>query len=152
VRLLYVLSVYPVQPSTYCTSKFNSLNCLPSIATTGSPDINSGVAFDVTCGGLLNQKNGLLFYGFAPLATPFQGGWLCVGPPTQRTLIQSSGGSASGNDCTGQFHYDFNARIQSGVDPALTVGQEVFCQYWSRDPAIASTTNLSNGLYFVVNP
>jgi hypothetical protein len=149
---LYVLSFYPAQPSWYCTSKTNSLGCTPLMASTGSPDVNSGAAFDVRCTLVLNQKNGLLFYGFAPLAAPFQGGWLCVAPPTQRTLLQSSGGSASGNDCTGQFHYDFNARIQSGVDPALVVGQEVFCQYWSRDPAIASTTSLSNALGFVVNP
>jgi hypothetical protein len=151
-ELLYVVSIYPIGPQTYCTGKLNSIGCPPFVGSVGSPDVNSAAPFDVKCINLLNQKNGFLFYGFAQVATPFQGGWLCVAPPTQRTLIQSSGGSASGNDCTGEFHYDFNARIQSGVDPALNAGQEVFAQYWSRDPASPSTTSLSNALWFVVNP
>ncbi|MBL8803549.1 MAG: hypothetical protein JNN27_16225, partial [Planctomycetes bacterium] len=54
--------------------------------------------------------------------------------------------------CSGAFHYDLNARIQSGVDPQLAVGEEVFAQYWSRDPADASTTNLSNALAFNIRP
>jgi hypothetical protein len=73
-------------------------------------------------------------------------------PPTVRTPVQGSGGSASGDDCSGYFSYDFNARIQSGVDPLLVPGAEVFCQYWSRDPWSASTTSLSNALRFLVQP
>jgi hypothetical protein len=38
----------------------------------------------------------------------------------------------------------FNARIASGVDPSLVAGAEIYAQYWSRDPASASHTGLSN--------
>jgi hypothetical protein len=72
--------------------------------------------------------------------------------PVVRTLVQSSGGATSGNDCSGTFSFDFNARIQSGIDPSLVTGREVFAQYWSRDPASPSTTSLSNALRFVINP
>jgi hypothetical protein len=77
---------------------------------------------------------------------------LCVAAPTTRTAVQSSGGSTSGADCTGVFALDFNARIQSGVDPALSLGAEVYCQYWSRDPQSPSTTSLTNALRFLVQP
>jgi len=61
-------------------------------------------------------------------------------------------GSSGGSDCGGGFSFDMNARIQSGLDPALVAGSDVFTQYWSRDPASASTTSLSNALHFLVNP
>jgi hypothetical protein len=109
--------------------------------------------FDVVASSVLNNKSGLLFYGFKPRQTPFQGGHMCVVAPTLRTPIQSSGGSLPPiNDCTGVFTLDFNARIQSGVDPLLVAGEEVFAQYWSRDPADLSTTNLSDALAFYIQP
>jgi hypothetical protein len=76
---------------------------------------------------------------------------MCIVSPTTRTPVQSSGGSPSGDDCTGVLTLDFNARIQSGIDPRLVAGEEVFAQYWSRDPADASTTNLTDALAFFVD-
>jgi hypothetical protein len=32
------------------------------------------------------------------------------------------------------------------VDPLLTIGADVYFQYWFRDPQSPSTTGLSNGL------
>jgi hypothetical protein len=118
----------------------------------GSPSASSASPFIATANSVINQKTGLLFYGHSPTAFSFQGGTLCVDTPLVRTLVQSSGGSTSGNDCSGAFAFDFNARIQSGTDPALVAGAEVFAQYWSRDPASPSTTSLSNALRFVINP
>jgi hypothetical protein len=42
--------------------------------------------------------------------------------------------------------YDFKTYLQSGADHSLAAGAEVFLQCWSRDPASASTTSLSNAL------
>jgi hypothetical protein len=139
----------PCAPTTYCTAKSNSLGCVPTIFATGTP---SAVAnnFRVKAANVLNNKSGLLFWGFAAKGTPFQGGFLCVQPPTLRTPIQNSGGAA--NTCAGQFAFDFNAHIQSGVDPNLINGAQVRAQYWYRDPASASTTGLSNGLSFKIGP
>jgi len=144
--------LFPVTPGIYCTGKVNSLGCTPAISFGGSPSASSGAPFTITCSGVINQKSGLLMYSHLPNAAPFQGGTLCLKPPLRRTSPQNSGGSASGSDCTGTFGFDFNARIQSGVDPTLVAGAEVFAQYWSRDPASSSTTSLSNALRFLVNP
>jgi hypothetical protein len=45
-------------------------------------------------------------------------------------LVQSGGSGP----CTGVLSYDFNARIQSGVDPALQPGVLVYMQFLYRDP------------------
>jgi hypothetical protein len=144
--------LFPTYATTYCTGKTNSLGCTPSMSSTGTASATSTAAFNVTCANVLNQTSGLLMYSHAPNAAAFQGGTLCVKSPIRRTASQNSGGSASGSDCTGAFSFNFNARIQSGVDPTLVVGSEVFCQYWSRDTASPSTTSLSNALRFVIDP
>jgi hypothetical protein len=144
--------LFPVPSAWYCTGKTNSLGCTPAIGLSGSASATQATPFLITCTSVINQKSGLLMYSHAPNAAAFQGGTLCVKSPIRRTASQDSGGSASGSDCTGVFSFDFNARIQSGVDPMLVVGAELFGQYWSRDPAIASTTSLSNGLRFLINP
>lgn len=135
---------------TYCTSKINSLGCTPAIAAAGAPSVSNPASFDISADMVLNNKAGILFYGFGPNALPFQGGFLCVQPPTKRTPVQSSGGNPPPNDCSGTFSLDFNALIQSGTDPSLTAGTQVFSQYWSRDPASPSTTSLTGGLSFII--
>jgi hypothetical protein len=70
----------------------------------------------------------------------------------RRTGVLASGGSTSGSDCTGTYSFDFNALIQSGFDPSLVAGAEIYAQYWSRDPSSASHTSLSNALRFLINP
>jgi hypothetical protein len=77
---------------------------------------------------------------------------MCVASPTSRTPVQNSGGSTSGADCSGSYSFDFNAHTQSGLDPTLLAGAEVYAQYWSRDPASPSTTSLSNALRFLIHP
>jgi hypothetical protein len=145
-------SLFPAPPATYCTAKTNSLGCLPSMSWSGTASASSSSPFLVTCSNVINQKSGLLMYSHLPNAASFQGGTLCVKPPLRRTAPLSSGGSASGTDCSGAFSFDMNARIQSGVDPTLVAGSEVFTQYWSRDSASASSTSLSNALRCLINP
>lgn len=153
VPKLHVTYTQP-PPTAYCTSKTNSLGCAPAIGFSGTPDANAGSGFTISLGNTLNQKQGLLFYGTSgPHTGAFQGGTLCVLPPTKRTPAQSSGGNPTpANDCSGAFAYDFNVRIASGIDPALVSGAHVWSQYWSRDPADFFTTNLSDGLRFFIFP
>lgn len=142
-------------PTTYCTAKTNSQGCTPAIASSGSPSATSPAAFLITASQVINEKTGLLLYGYGQASTPFQGGTLCVAPPLVRTAPQSSGGSAlPAADCSGTYAYDFNARIQSGADPALTVGASVAAQYWYRDPADPTgfATGLSDALWFTIAP
>jgi hypothetical protein len=130
----------------------NSLGCTPSIGFSGTPSASSTAPFLVTCTNLVNQKNGLFFYSNAPQAVLFQGGTKCVANPTIRATSQNSGGATSGASCTGTYGFDFNAWFQGGIDPALAAGNEIFGQYWSRDPASASHTSLSNAIRFVIHP
>jgi hypothetical protein len=145
-------SLFPTAASTYCTAKTNSLGCTPAIGSSGTASANPSTAFSISCANVINQTSGLFFYAHLPAATAFQGGTLCVKPPLKRTAVLSSGGSASGTDCTGLITYDFAARIHSGVDPTLVAGAEVFVQCWSRDSASPSTTSLSSGVRFLINP
>ena len=132
----------------YCTGKTNSLGCVPSIGTNGNQPSKSAGNFTVTCTNTLNQKFGLLFFGTQPQNVPFQGGTLCVASPTIRTTNTNSGGSASGNDCTGTYSFTFSTAVMSlyGMDP----GESFYAQWWMRDPASPSTTGLSNAVKFTV--
>jgi hypothetical protein len=144
--------LFPVASNTYCTGKVNSLGCTPAIAFSGVASATSSAPFSITASNFINQKNGLLFYSHTPTAVLFQGGTKCVGNPTIRTPPQSSGGAASGSSCTGVYGINFNAWLQSGADPALAAGSEVYAQYWARDPQAASNTSLSNAVRFIVHP
>ncbi|MBL8803165.1 MAG: FG-GAP repeat protein [Planctomycetes bacterium] len=139
-------------PTVYCRAEQNSLGCTPQTTAVGIPSATSSLPFTIAASNLLNQKSGLLFYGFRPQQSAFQGGYSCIKPPTVRTSVQSSGGNVSLADCSGAFAYDFNARIQSGADALLVAGAQVFAQHWSRDPADASTTNLTDAVAFYVQP
>jgi len=150
--LIKLYSVTPIPPSSYCTGKTNSLGCTPAMTWSGTASVSSTAPFTLSCVNALNQVPGLYFYSHAPAAAPFQGGTLCVAQPTRRTGALASGGSASGVDCSGVFAYDFNARIDSGVDASLVSGAQVNLQCWSRDSASPSTTSLSNAVRFFINP
>lgn len=140
--------------SSYCTAKVNSQGCSPQIASTGQASATSPAPFLVSASQVINQKAGVLFYGYSSGASAFQGAFKCVGGAVIRTQVQSSGGNTGFDDCSGALSYDFNARIQSGADPALIAGVDVFAQWWYRDGADPAGygTGLSNGLQFRVCP
>lgn len=137
--------------SVYCTAQTNSLGCVPRIGFTGTPSASSATPFRITATEVLNNRAGLLFYGFGETALPFGGGWLCAQPPLGRTPVVLSGGNPPPLDCSGSFDFDMNAWIVSGVDPTLSAGNlDVFAQFWSRDPMAPSTTNLTDAVRFYV--
>ena len=139
------------RPAVYCTAKLNSEACLPTISSAGVPSASGG-SFDVDAAMVLNNKNGLLFFGSGPSNAPFMGGILCVLPPLQRTGIQNSGGNPPPNDCSGTFSYDLSSDIQLG-HPALGVGSSAYAQYWYRDPADgANPVGLTDAVSFEVCP
>jgi hypothetical protein len=147
-------------PAAYCIAKLNSLGCLPAISSSGSPSATAGSGFSVHGSNVRNQKSGLLLYGLNGQSTlPFQGGTLCVASPVRRTPGVSSGGSATGNDCTGVYTIDFNAFAAGslgGTPPSAlqTPGTVVDAQWWGRDPGFVSPNNttLTDGLHFTLCP
>jgi len=144
----------PAGAFPYCVSKQNSLGCVPAINGAGMASSTSGFPFDIQANGVLNNKYGLLMYSVTGQALmSFGGGFLCVQPPLKRCPTIHSGGTPPPTwDCTGELHFDFNARIQSGIDPALTSGQQVWAQYWYRDPGYAAPDNigLTDALEFTI--
>jgi hypothetical protein len=145
-------AAYIPPPQPYCTSKVNSLGCTPAIGWSGLPQVSGG-SFLIECTQVLNQRAGLLFYGFQPQFLPFQGGRLCVRAPTVRTPVANSGGHpAPPDDCSGVYSFDFGARIHSGVDPALSAGALVYAQFWFRDPASSFQSGRSDAVSFGVRP
>ena len=137
--------------TVYCTAKANSLSCIPQIAATGVPSQCDPTPFEVSVTQVLNNKFGLVFYGYAPDAKPFKGGYLCMAQPVRRAYpILYSGGNPPPLDCSGTYVFDFNAWIQGDRDPALIAGQLVCCQIWSADQADPKGLGLSDAVEFTI--
>ncbi|MBI5433546.1 MAG: hypothetical protein HZA52_12015 [Planctomycetes bacterium] len=144
--------LYQPAASVYCTSKVNSQFCNPVIAFTGTASASSGSPFTISCSALINNKNGLFFYGYTPLGASFQGGHLCIKAPTKRLSVQNTGGNPPPDDCSGALSVNFNAVIQGGSDPALIPGAKIYVQTWARDPNDFNGfgTQLSDALQFTI--
>ena len=135
--------------TTYCTPKMNSQGCLPAIGSSGSPSLASS-SLVVTASNVLNNKVGLLFWGYAQSNNPFQGGIKCVASPTKRTPTQGSGGNPPPDDCSGAYAFTFDSAYMA--NKGIGLGDTIFCQWWSRDPSAPFTTGLTNALAFTVCP
>jgi uncharacterized lipoprotein YddW (UPF0748 family) len=144
--------VYRDDVLAYCTAKTNSLGCVPQIAASGTPTASGVDDFHVRALDVLNNKNGIFFWGLAPKSAPFMGGTMCVLSPVRRTPAHGSGGSPSGDDCSGvyDFHFTHAYLTAHGLAP----GTAVYGQFWSRDPSHpdGSTVGLSGGVVFAVQP
>jgi Tol biopolymer transport system component len=153
VEDIFVRECTSTVPTVYCIANSTINGCTPTISSIGTPSASLTSGFDVALTSARNQKVGLLFYGHSgPTLAPFFGRWLCVAPPLKRTALQSSGGSAVGDDCTGALHFDFNALIAGGADPALVTGAQIDAQYWARDGGAPFGVYLSNALAFEIQP
>ena len=139
----------PCDPVVYCTAKVNSQGCTPSIYVTGSTSLTHNT-LRVHATNVLNNKNGILFWGYGSQALPFQGGWLCIQPPIVRTTVQSSGGNPPPNDCSGSLHFHWNQPYVASM--GLSLGAWYYTQYWSHDPASPSTTSLTDAARFLLCP
>lgn len=130
-------ATYATGPATYCTLQPTSDGCVASISASGLCSASSPNPFLVTATHVMANKTGRLLYSFGEASTPFQGGILCLAPPLRRTPASNSGSNGLPpplDVCSGVLSFDFNARVQSGVDPLLQPGRVVYAQYRFRDP------------------
>jgi hypothetical protein len=143
---------YAPTPTTYCTPKANSLGCTPVVTWSGSPSLSGADDFHLVAAPVLNQKFGLYVWGFAPKAAPSVGGTLCIEPPFVRGTGLGSGGTPSGNDCSGAFDWHFSHAYMASK--GLTAGTIVYAQAWGRDPGFAPPNNsqLTNAIVFRIEP
>jgi hypothetical protein len=139
--------LYAQTPVVYCTAKVNSQGCTPEIGASGHPTLSGVDNFHITAQNVINQQDGLLYFGLNPASKPFQGGTKCVLPPTSRTAVQSSLGTAPGTvDCSGS--YDLQLSHLLLANKGLSAGMTVYAQYWSHDPQALSGTNLTDAIEF----
>ncbi len=140
---------------TYCSGKVNSLGCAPFLTFVGQPSATSTVPFNITGNDFIPSESGFLLYSVIGKANVnFHGGKLCVKAPFTRFLPPKTAKNTGGAPCTGILRRNFNSRIQSGVDPALSTGQVVRAQFFQRDPAdtFGFGDALSDGIQFVIEP
>jgi hypothetical protein len=143
-------------PVVYCTAGISTNGCVPSISGAGTPSGTAGSGFTLDVANVEGQKLGLIFYGITGPAASTWGSsssFLCVKAPTQRMGSQSSGGTA--NLCDGLLTEDFNTYLAthpSSLGQPFVGGETVWAQAWYRDPPSPKTTNLSDGLEFVMQP
>ncbi len=138
---------------TYCTGKTSSAGCVPFVSFAGSPSVSASSAFPVTANDVVPTESGFLLYSFKKANLDFHGGKLCVKAPIVRTPAKAA--KNPGGGCSGwTLRRNFNATIQSGLDPALTAGALVHTQWRQRDPADPAGfgDSLSDGLRFAIAP
>jgi hypothetical protein len=136
-------------PGTYCTAKTNSESCVPFMAATGVPSLANSTLL-MTAGQVINQQNGLLFWGCGPATVPFRGGLQCVTLPLVRTPVHSSGGNAAASDCSGVLSFDWNSAYLASK--GLVPGQTVHAQFWYVDPGAPTGVGLTDAMHFDVTP
>lgn len=138
------------QSESYCTAVTSSLGCVPRILSTGAPSASGATTFQIRASDIIPDRPGILLYGFAEAAVPFQGGTLCIGGAVRRSLPVNSG-SGSGGTCSGSFTADFGSAIAAGLQ-GVTAGTSLAAQFWYRDPLNPNGPGLTNALRFVVGP
>ena len=134
---LYRVDASALIPNFYCAPKSAPPACVPRLYHLGEPSLSGALAghtYRLRADKVPPKVLGLLAYGTSGAANlPFFGGTLCIAPPIARMSLMSANGLAP---CSGVFDVDFNAWIAAGNDPALQPGQQIWFQYWYRDPAM----------------
>lgn len=148
----------PSVPVAYCTSGTSTNGCEASISANVNPNVSHTSGCLITVDDVEGQKSGILFYGLTALPQPWcslGGGtsFLCVKPPTQRTIGGNSGGTTG--QCDGHLTLNWDA-FQLGLPGALgqpwVAGSKAYVQGWYRDPASCKTTSLSDALEMTYQP
>lgn len=153
IESLVIDVVECLPPMNYCTAKVNSEGCSASIGFSGAASLSGPDDFHITVSDVINNQNGIVFWGVAPANAPFMNGIRCVANPVVRLPLSGSGGASPPTvDCSGSFDYPFTQAYM--LSKGLTGGSVVYAQAWYRDPAQLDGTGvgLSDALSFVICP
>jgi len=138
-------------PTSYCTAGTTTNGCTPQMLFTGVASAAGGLGGMLTASNVEGQRSGLIFFGFQQQAipwSPLSSSFLCVKTPTQRSLIQNSGGVAG--QCNGNMVFYLNALVQAQngmlLGQPVVPGLAVHAQGWFRDPPAPKSTNLTNAI------
>lgn len=125
---------------SYCSAKASSSGCLAVLtASSQGPPFSGARDFSVTASEVQGLRPGLFFGSTSgPAAIVFQGGLLCVQPPTKRSVVGFSFGTASA--CDGSYALLVNdgnlfpPPFPGGFDAGP--GGTSYLQVWYRDPVL----------------
>jgi hypothetical protein len=132
--------------------KVNGLGCTPSIDWSGTPSLSNPAPFVIGASDVAQPQARPADVRLGRRRRAVRRRHAVHRRRDPAHAAQDSGGSASGDDCSGAYAFDFNAWMQSGSAPELQAGSQAFAQYWSRDPLSAPAVGLTNALHFHVQP
>jgi hypothetical protein len=141
---------------TYCTAGTSTNGCVAQMSATGAASLGASSGFTLAFSGADALRQGLIFYGVngrSAFAWGTSTSFLCVKAPTQRLAIGSTGGTFG--QCDGGIAVDwlaFLAAAPGALGQPFQAGDVVDAQGWYRDPPSPKTTQLSDGIEFVVLP
>jgi len=135
-------------PDAYCEATVNSQGCTPQIGFTGSPTLTGPDDFVIHAVDLINQKTGLLFWGYNTDELPFGGSTLCVMAPRIRTPVQTTGGNSGPPDCSGTLSYHLTQEYMN--DRFMWHGRSIFAQFIYRDPELADGYATTDALRVII--
>jgi hypothetical protein len=143
-----------LEETTYCTAKTNSLGCVPTIGGHGYASVSANQGLEVWGASVLNNTNGLLYYGVnGRTAFPWHGGTMCVQPPLTRTPVRNSGGDPwPAQNCSGRWSIDFNTAL--ATLPPYASGTMLDLQWFGRDAGFAPPNGyqFTDALEFTLHP
>jgi hypothetical protein len=148
----------PAAPTVYCTAGTTTNGCNASIGANSQPSATQATSCQISIAGVEGQRAGIVFYGLTsgPQRWCSLGGgssFLCVKPPTQRTLTHNSGGTSGQCDGTLSLDWDaFQLANPGAVGAPWVAGAQAFVQGWFRDPPACKTTSTSNALELTYLP
>jgi hypothetical protein len=144
-------------PVVYCSAGTTTNGCVASISASGNPDVSHTQPCLISVSGVEGQKTAILFYGLDSQSAPWCsiGGTslLCVKAPTNRTGVQSSGGTNSA--CDGALALDWTAfqlAHPGSLGNPWSPGDSAYVQAWFRDPPACKTTSLSDAVELSYQP
>lgn len=139
----------PGDAHTYCSAKTNSLGCTPTLSWSGTASLTSPGLL-LRADNLRSSHPGMLVWSRWQNGMPHLSptGLVCVARPFHRTTPRTSGGSASGLDCTGSLDFTFDASFFAAA--GLSAGDSVCCQFWTEDGQ--GIDGRTQGFTFVIAP
>ena len=140
------------EPEVFC-AQTTFPPCAPVLTYEGFASLSSPLPFTLTLDDAPTLSFAILFYGIGSRTQlPGLYGDVCVGGPYQRTQPVPSGGNPADGPCAGTFELDFNAYVQSGVDPAIVAGSNVIGHFWYRYGAAPGNARFSDAIEMPVCP
>ena len=147
-------------PLVYCNpiAPGSSSGCLPVLSAPVNPNVAHAGPCVLTLSQVEGQRAGLFFYGVSgsqqlSWCNGLGSSFLCVRPPTQRTVSLASGGTSG--QCDGVFTLDWNAfqlANPGSIGAPFAVGATVDVQGWFRDPGSCKTTFLTPAATLTYQP